>query len=99
MKIFCIGNSHVNIFRGIDEVFGDDKIEMFKTKHIGPTIAYNFYEHHYPQVLDYLSSTNINITNDYVMLIVGEVDCRWHLPKQAELQNRNVENLIEECIK
>jgi hypothetical protein len=98
MKIFCIGNSHVNIFRGVDSVFGNDEIEMFTTIHIGPTIAYNFYEHHYPTVLNHLSSTNINIKDDYVMLIVGEVDCRWHLPKQAEVQNKNVEILVEECI-
>jgi hypothetical protein len=98
MKFFCIGNSHVNIFRGIDQVWGNDTIDLFTTKHLGATIAYNFYEHHYPQVLDYLSSTNINMQTDYVMLIVGEVDCRWHLPKQAEIQNINIEHLVEECI-
>ena len=100
MKIFCIGNSHVNIFRGMDTVFGDDTMGMFTTVHIGPTIAYNFYEHHYPKVLEHLSSSDININkkDDYVMLIVGEVDCRWHLPKQAEIQNKNVELLVEECI-
>jgi hypothetical protein len=98
MKIFCIGNSHVNIFKGIDKIFGNDAIDIFVTMHLGPTIAYNFYEHHYPNVIEYLSSTNINIKEDYVMLVVGEVDCRWHLPKQAELQNKNVEDLVEECI-
>jgi len=98
MKIYCIGNSHVNIFRGIDTVFGDDNIDLFTTHHIGPTVAYNFYENHYPKVLEYLSCANIDKQNDYVMLIVGEVDCRWHLPKQAEVQNKNIEELIEECI-
>lgn len=98
MKIFCIGNSHVNIFRGVDSVFSNDEIDMFTTMYLGPTIAYNFYENHYPKVLEYLSSTIINIKEDYVMLIVGEVDCRWHLPKQAEIQTQNIENLVEECI-
>jgi hypothetical protein len=98
MKIFCIGNSHVNIFRGVDQVFSNDEIDMFTTHYIGPTIAYNFYEHHYPKILEYILSTNIDIKEDFIMLIVGEVDCRWHLPKQAELQNKNIEILIEECI-
>lgn len=98
MKIFCIGNSHVNIFRGVDLVFSNDEIDLFTTNHIGPTIAYNFFEHHYPNVLEYLSSANINMKEDYIMLIVGEVDCRWHLPKQAEIQNKNIEFLVEECI-
>ena len=98
MKIFCIGNSHVNIFRGVDQIWGDDKIEIFTTMHLGPTIAYHFYEHHYPRVLEYLSSTHFNMKDDYVMLIVGEVDCRWHIPKQADIQNRKMESVIEECV-
>jgi hypothetical protein len=32
------------------------------------------------------------------MLIVGEVDCRWHLPKQSSLQNKKIEELVEECV-
>ena len=31
MKIYCIGNSHVNIFRGLDSVCGNDSISIFKT--------------------------------------------------------------------
>jgi len=100
MKIFCIGNSHVNIFRGLDTVHGGmgDQIKLFSTHHIGPTVAYNFYQHHYPKILEYLLNTNIDKTKDYIMLIVGEVDCRWHLPKQASIKNMKVEDLVEECI-
>lgn len=98
MKIYCIGNSHVNIFRGLDSVWGKDSISIFKTHYLGPTIAYNFYEHHYNQVLEYLNTSNIDKKNDFIMLIVGEVDCRWHLPKQAEIQNKNINELVEECI-
>lgn len=32
------------------------------------------------------------------MLIVGEVDCRWHLPLQASIQNRSIESVVDECI-
>ena len=98
MKIHCIGNSHVNAFKGIDTIHGSDTIPIFKTHCIGPTIAYNFYEHHYPKVLEYIINTRVDKGNDYIILVVGEVDCRWHLPKQAEIQNRCVYELTKECI-
>ena len=36
--------------------------------------------------------------NDYICIVVGEVDCRWHLPKQSEVQNRPINDLVEEAI-
>jgi len=100
MKIHAIGNSHVNIFTGTDIVgIYNDKIPLFKTYQIGPTIAYNFFEHHYPTVLEYLSDFNeFNKETDYVSLIVGEVDCRWHLLKQAEIQKKPIESIVKECV-
>lgn len=98
MIIHCIGNSHVNIFKGIDEIFGDDMLPLFKTFDTGPTIAYNFYQHHYyPKAIKYIVD-NVNVKDDYIMLIIGEVDCRWHIPKQAELQNRNITDVVIECV-
>lgn len=100
MKIFAIGNSHVNIFSGKDTASGseyEDMIPYFRTKHIGPTIAYNFYENHYPKVLNFLNTSNIDKQKDYVCLVVGEVDCRWHLLKQANIQNKNIDDVVKEC--
>lgn len=98
MKFYFIGNSHVNIFRGSHRLFDQDLLELFRTEHLGPTIAYNFYEHHYPKVLEYLERTQIDKENDYICIVVGEVDCRWHLPKQSEVQNRPINDLVEEAI-
>jgi hypothetical protein len=100
IKIHVIGNSHVNIFRSLntDTLFGDDTISLFKTHHIGPTIAYNFYEHHYPKILEILERDNLDKQTNYICLIVGEVDCRLHLPKQASIQNKNIYDLTKECV-
>ena len=95
MKIHCIGNSHINIFSGKNEITSESYNSVFKLKHVGPVIAFNFYENHYPNVLEYLNDFD---KEDYVMLIVGEVDCRWHLLKQSNLQNRNINDLVKECV-
>lgn len=96
--IHCIGNSHVNIFKGGDVIMdGSDTIPLFKTHYIGPIIAYNFHDHHYPKALEYIQ-TSVNKDVDYIMFIVGEVDCRWHIPKQAELRNKPVFEIVDECL-
>lgn len=86
--IYCIGNSHIRVFRGQ---------EGFTTYHLGPTIAYNFYEHHLPKVLGYLTSIHTD-PGDKIALIVGEVDCRLHLPRQADIQKRSDEDMTRECV-
>jgi len=106
MKIHVIGNSHVSIFSGSStilpqyphkSIYSTDDIE-FHVYHIGPTIAYNFYTSHYPKVLDIVYNNVINKEEEYVMLIVGEVDCRWHIPKQASIQNKSSNSVVEECV-
>ena len=37
-------------------------------------------------------------SDDYILLAIGEVDCRWHLPYQAHLQNKNNNDIVSECI-
>lgn len=95
--IHLIGNSHINSFsKGSLVRFENISNEYFTGHWIGPTIAYNFFEHHLPKALQ-ISST-INKKEDYVTLIVGEVDCRLHLPKQADIQKRSDEDIVNECI-
>lgn len=105
-KIHVIGNSHVSIFSGASKIINclpeksiyraTDDIE-YHAYHLGPTIAYNFFEHHYPIVRKIIEK-NVDKENDYIMMAVGEVDCRWHLPKQAEFQNKKIELIVEECV-
>jgi len=68
----------------------------FKSHHIGPVISYNFLENHMKSVNDILPSINKN--DDYLTLVVGEVDCRLHIPLQADKQNRTDDIIVEECV-
>lgn len=98
--IFVFGNSHAHVFTNTHPgVFGIGNYnENFVSLSLGPTIAYNFYEHHYPKMLDWINQLNINKEKDYIVLAIGEVDCRWHLPYQAHIQKRGNEEIVKECI-
>lgn len=102
--IHVIGNSHVSIFTGQNvmvpiwpEKHILDKLPYFRTYRLGPVIAYNFYEHHLDKVLEIISTVEIPKT-DQILFCVGEVDCRWHLPKQAQTQNKSISTIVDECI-
>jgi len=74
--IYTIGNIHANVFTNSEPGCSSVRYkDTFKSISIGPTIAYNFYEHHYPIVLNVIKQLNVQ-KDDYVILIVGEVDCR-----------------------
>ena len=99
--IYAIGNSHAHFFTNSHpaDTEGRFKNEYFTSYSLGPTIAYNFYEHHLQKIIELIQSNKINILpSDHILLVVGEVDCRWHLPKQAEEQKRNVQDIVNECI-
>ena len=98
--IYTFGNSHSHVFtNSLPSTFGvgEKNNDFFTSVSLGPTIAYNFYDHHYGNLLKFANELEINKTNDYIMLIVGEVDCRVHLPKQIELQDKPMVEVIREC--
>jgi hypothetical protein len=95
--IHCIGNSHVNTFSNSSIINYKTFDNPYFIPHwIGPTIAYNFFEHHLLKALETVDK--IDKQKDFITLIVGEVDCRYHLPKQAEEQKRSDEDIVKECI-
>ena len=99
--IYTFGNSHSHIFtNSLPSTFGGgEKVNHhFKSISLGPTIAYNFYEQHYVNLLNWVDQLGVDKTNDHIMLIVGEVDCRVHLPKQIELQNKPINEVVCECV-
>ena len=98
--IFVFGNSHAHVFTNTHPAtFGmGNKNEIFTSLSLGPTIAYNFFEHYYPTMLNWIEQLNIDKENDYIVLAIGEVDCRWHLPYQASVQGKTNENIVSECI-
>jgi hypothetical protein len=94
--IHCVGNSHINTFSGESFLRYKDVSNNYFIGHwIGPVIAYNFFEHHLQSSLNCLWGIK---KEDYVTLVVGEVDCRIHLPKHADLQQRKDEDVVRECI-
>ena len=100
-KVFAVGNSHCHFFSGSHpgDTLGSNKNKHFISYSLGPIIAYNFYENHLPKLYDIISSRKIKITStDYILLVVGEVDCRWHLPKQSSKKEIPIENAVDECV-
>ena len=93
--IHLIGNSHVNTFSNDSKLNMSFENDIFKSHHIGPVIAYNFYEHHMNSVRNIINNIQ---KNDYISLIVGEVDCRIHLPLQADKQNKTDYEIVDECL-
>lgn len=107
-KIFCIGDSHVSVFANNYNKAGDDynidKNIWYKLKdyevyscRLGPYLAYNindkidiFYEK--------LNEKTINNDKDYILVAVGEIDCRAHIKKQSEKQNKDISKIIEEIV-
>jgi hypothetical protein len=97
--IHLIGNSHTHTFSAnpshIESI--NPASGKLRCYHIGPVIAYNFYEHYLPIIkTEYLAK--IDKDNDYICFIIGEVDCRIHLPQQADIQNRTDEDIVAECV-
>lgn len=96
--IHVIGNSHVNTFSNEEFLTRNFKNKYFSSFYLGPVIAYNFLEHHYLKLEDYLIN-NVNKKRDFIHICVGEVDCRVHLPLQADKQLKCDATVIDECVK
>lgn len=111
MKIYCIGDSHAHFFGGKSRLRNWQKerqyprwcinrIPIFKALIVGPTTAYNLVkEGSTTQGREKLFATVEKLPkNSRVMLVFGEIDCRLHLLKQARLQERSVEDVVNECV-
>jgi hypothetical protein len=98
--IYVFGNSHAHFFTNSTPSKygeGENKNEYFRSFSLGPVIAYNFCEHHFPTMVHQIN--NLPITPlDSIIIAIGEVDCRWHLPFQANKQNRDYKDIVHECI-
>lgn len=104
--IFCIGDSHVNLFSGKSKMqpvspgAHDDIIPIFKTFRLGETLAYNLSKKHSRSLgKEKLFSLIKQIpTGSKIMLVAGEIDCRAHLLKQAKIQKRDIKDVVFECV-
>lgn len=112
--IYCIGDSHVNFFSGQNKINGlwpnpsNDILPYFRTFRLGAVLAYNLCEYGTRkkgrELLFVLLDRDVPIQartippQSKLLLCFGEIDCRAHLLKQAELQKRDIPSVVEECV-
>jgi|688.fasta_scaffold206668_2 hypothetical protein len=70
----------------------------FRTWFLGPVLAYNFYENHLHKIYSHIKENPDKFDEQTMILLqVGEIDCRAHLPKYVNL-NTSVEHVVRQCI-
>jgi len=105
--IYCIGDSHVSFFSGINEIqrVWPNKSQMilpfFKVFPVGQTLAYNLIKsnsssHGREKIFTILKKEIPKGSN--ILFCFGEIDCRAHLIKQSRIQKRNLSSIVEECV-
>ena len=105
--IYCIGNSHAHFFRGShpgELGWGKKQNEYFRSysanfhnpnpkyRHV---LVHKFTERFFSYFINVINSIPF-AENDYIMIIVGEIDARWHFPKKIVTQNRSIEDVLTE---
>lgn len=103
--IYCIGDSHVNLFSGYDHLQkkwphpSRDRLPQFKVYRVGAGLAYNLRE------LGTTMGTRERLLKaietippeSQILLCFGEIDCRFHLIRHAEKTSKNWDDVAEEC--
>src|SRR5210317_1321514 len=63
---------------------------------ISAPLAYTFYEKWLPILLKRIESQNLPITlSDTIVLVLGEIDCRLHLPRQVLEYKKDLNKAVE----
>jgi len=98
-KIYCLGDSHAVAFCGKNPKKEPSNTWLntdgiFFANRLGPLLAYNAINK-----MDLIFNALADVPhNSNVMLCFGEIDCRAHIKKQSEIQNKPVEDIIIECV-
>jgi len=105
--IHCIGDSHASFFSGYDQIQSGwpkkstDKYAFLKSYRLGPVLAYNLgsfkTRSRGREKLLYLLN-HILPFKSKVLFCFGEIDCRAHLLKQAEIQKRDIHHVVKDCV-
>lgn len=104
--IHCIGDSHASFFSGYDEIqpefpgLSRNRYSWFKCYRLGAVLAYNLTkfntkERGREKLLQLISMLR---PGSHILLCFGEIDCRCHLVKQAELQKKSLSTIVLSCV-
>ena len=100
--IHCIGDSHSSIFSGNEEIQpvwpqrSNDGLPFFRTYRIGPATAYQIKTK--VATIDNIINDNQIKGDDKILFCFGEVDCRAHLKKQMDAQQKSMVDIVKECV-
>ena len=105
--IYCFGDSHVSIFSGKDGIIPMwelhlpntwDKLPQFRTCRLGAFLAYSIgREEHRGRKMLFEALKEIP-EKSKVLLIFGEIDCRVHSLKQAQIQQKSLSEIVIDCV-
>lgn len=97
-----IGDSHVSLFSGRDAIVPvwnephEDLLPQFKTYRLGAMLAYNLATERHEGREKLFACIKTLPKNSKVLLCFGEIDCRAHIVKQANLQARRIGDIAGE---
>lgn len=107
--VLVIGDSHVNFFSGNEELsfipIGNDVNTCEQINglpitvlHLGPSLAYNSNRYgtstRFREKLDWLMEEFIQ-QGDRIICVLGEIDMRAHVLRQAEIQNKTYQEIVD----
>jgi len=99
--IYIFGNSHANFFNGLQPGYEGEHIsKKYHTLSIRPMSVMDL-KKHYPRLIEFIKSSDK--TRDYILITIGEHDCRMYLAQLIEQTSyvgyKNViENYTEDFI-
>lgn len=110
--IYCIGDSHVSFFGGENRIqdcwpsASRNLLPYFTVFRLGPVLAYNLCQlrtttqgrERLFQVLNHVPRNRFWKPKTRVLLSFGEIDCRAHVLKHADLSQRTVSSVVRECV-
>jgi hypothetical protein len=106
-KIHVMGDSHVRFLAGKDEVSGavhnvcrifDGFSAKFTSYHIGPGLAFSLNKRGTKTLaleqMEQVLEKKIIPSGSQLMFSFGEIDCRFHVCRQAELQSEPIRKIV-----
>jgi len=106
--VHVIGDSHVALFSGRDAMTpawpqrSVDTLPGFRTFRLGSVLAYRLPDWgtttHGREKLLLLLAYGSPPPRARVLLCFGEIDCRYHLLRQAEQTGRPIDDVVAECV-